>query len=220
MQNINLTPLFQAFIGLLAAVVSWWVIPWIKAHTTEKQQANLAAAARTAVYAAQQIYGANRDENDAKLRAALEFLRDAGFDFDEAILRQAVEQAVYDMKQAIAREEMHEKVLASFDEETGTGVLAARVPVGEALPAIKAEEAEAEWPAEAAEAEPAAEEVQAEAAEKPEAVQTEAPDVPDADAEPEAEPAVEPPEAVQAEAGGKDPAEAPEAEQPTQPPDA
>ena len=49
MMNIDLTPIFQAVVALLAAIITFRVIPWIKARTNEKQQANLLAAARSAV---------------------------------------------------------------------------------------------------------------------------------------------------------------------------
>ena len=41
--NIDLTPIFQAIIALLAALVTYKLVPWIKARTTESQQALLSA---------------------------------------------------------------------------------------------------------------------------------------------------------------------------------
>lgn len=90
--NIDLTPILQAVIALLAAIITFRVIPWIKAHTTETQQNNLAAAARIAVYAAEQIYGANN--GDLKLDYALDILEDKGFRLDRDILREVVEAAL------------------------------------------------------------------------------------------------------------------------------
>ena len=55
---IDLTPLFQALIGFLAALVTYKLIPWIKARTTAQQQEMLRAAVSVAVYAAEQLYGA------------------------------------------------------------------------------------------------------------------------------------------------------------------
>ena len=55
---IDLTPLFQALIGFLAALVTYKLIPWIKARTTAQQQDLLRAAVSVAVYAAEQLYGA------------------------------------------------------------------------------------------------------------------------------------------------------------------
>ena len=56
--GIDLTPLFQAVIGFLAALVTYKLIPWIQARTTAQQQELLRAAVSVAVYAAEQLYGA------------------------------------------------------------------------------------------------------------------------------------------------------------------
>ena len=56
--GIDLTPLFQAVIAFLAALVSYKLIPWIHARTTAQQQEMLRAAVSVAVYAAEQLYGA------------------------------------------------------------------------------------------------------------------------------------------------------------------
>ena len=93
--KIDLTPIFQAVIALLAAIITRKLIPWIKSKTTEKDQANLSAVARIAVYAAEQIYGAGH--GDEKLDYAVEKLREWGFDLDAGLLKAAVESAVYGM---------------------------------------------------------------------------------------------------------------------------
>ena len=90
---IDLTPIFQAVIALLAALVTYKLIPYIKAHTNGQQQQNLYAAARIAVYAAEQLYGAG--QGDEKLEYALEALKNAGFRVDASLARQAIEDAVY-----------------------------------------------------------------------------------------------------------------------------
>lgn len=56
--GIDLTPLFQAVIGFLAALVTYKLIPWIQARTTAQQQELLRAAVSVVVYAAEQLYGA------------------------------------------------------------------------------------------------------------------------------------------------------------------
>lgn len=87
--NINLTPIIEAIIGLLAALITYRLIPWIKARTTVSQQEQLETAVRIAVFAAEQIYGAGRGSE--KLDYAIEYLHDKGFDVD----RQQIEAAVY-----------------------------------------------------------------------------------------------------------------------------
>ena len=55
---IDLTPIFQAVLGILAALITHKLIPWIQARTTAQQQEMLRAAVLVAVYAAEQLYGA------------------------------------------------------------------------------------------------------------------------------------------------------------------
>lgn len=92
---IDLTPIFQAIIALLAALVTYKLIPWIKSRTTETQQKNLAAMARVAVFAAEQLYGAGN--GDKKLEYARMILLNAGYNVDTDILRAAIESAVGDL---------------------------------------------------------------------------------------------------------------------------
>ena len=56
--DIDLTPIFQAVLGILAALITHKLIPWIQARTTAQQQEMLRAAVSVAVYAAEQLYGA------------------------------------------------------------------------------------------------------------------------------------------------------------------
>lgn len=95
MTTIDLTPVFQAVIALLAALITTKLIPWIKKKTTEQQLNNLKAAAMIAVYAAEQIYGAGQGEE--KLRYAMERLEDMGFHMDVDLLREAIEEQVYNL---------------------------------------------------------------------------------------------------------------------------
>lgn len=108
--NIDLTPIFQAIIALLAALVTYKLIPWIKSKTTEQQRANLEAAAKVAVYAAQQIYGVGKEANAEKLNYALTRLNEAGFNLDTHTLREAIEHAVYDMKMWEEADEVEQEV--------------------------------------------------------------------------------------------------------------
>ena len=86
--HIDLTPIFQAIIALLAALVTYKLIPWIKARTTESQQALLSATVRTLVYAAEQLYGAG--EGAKKLDYVIAELEKRGFAADRAEIEAAV----------------------------------------------------------------------------------------------------------------------------------
>ena len=86
--NIDLTPIFQAVVALLAALVTYKLVPWIKARTTESQQALLSATVRTLVYAAEQLYGAGKGEE--KLDYVITELERRGFTADRAQIEAAV----------------------------------------------------------------------------------------------------------------------------------
>lgn len=87
---INLTPILQALIGLLAALVTYRLIPWIKARTTSEQQAQIRAAVRIAVFAAEQLFGAGNGE--AKLEYAIKWLEDQGYHVSRAEIEAAVSE--------------------------------------------------------------------------------------------------------------------------------
>ena len=55
---IDLTNLVNAVVALLAAIITAFVIPCIKAKATEKQLGLLAKATKTAVFAGEPVYGA------------------------------------------------------------------------------------------------------------------------------------------------------------------
>ena len=86
--NIDLTPIFQAIIALLAALVTYKLVPWIKARTTESQQALLSATVRTLVYAAEQLYGAGKGAD--KRDNVIAELEKRGFTADRAEIEAAV----------------------------------------------------------------------------------------------------------------------------------
>lgn len=89
---IDLTPIFQAVVALLAALITYKLIPWIKSKTTEQQQNNLRSAAKIAVFAAEQIFGAGQGAE--KLDYAMAALRRAGYNIDSTLAREAIEDAV------------------------------------------------------------------------------------------------------------------------------
>ena len=95
--NIDLTPIFQAFIALLAAIITYKVIPYIKSKVSKQQYENLTAAAKVVVFAAEQMYKSG--ENDKKLDYAVESLTNAGFSLNADAIRAAVEKAVYELKE-------------------------------------------------------------------------------------------------------------------------
>lgn len=92
---IDLTPVFQAVIGLLAALITYKVVPWIKARTTEAQQAMLESTARIAVFAAEQLYGALK--GDEKLRYAQAYLQGKGYNVHTQEVKNTIEAMVQEL---------------------------------------------------------------------------------------------------------------------------
>ena len=87
---IDFTPILQALIGLLASIITVWVIPWIKARTTNEQQAGIRATVRTLVFAAEQLFGAGNGE--AKLEFVMGQLRQKGINVDRNEVEAAVKE--------------------------------------------------------------------------------------------------------------------------------
>lgn len=87
---IDLTPIIQAIIALLAAIITTKVIPWLKAKTTNEQQNLLHATVTTLVFAAEQLYGAGKGEE--KLDYVVQQLEAKGFTADrneiEAVIKE------------------------------------------------------------------------------------------------------------------------------------
>lgn len=59
---IDLTPIVEALIGVLAAVITVYLIPWIKSKTTATQLSHIRSCVEVAVYAAEKLYGAGKGE--------------------------------------------------------------------------------------------------------------------------------------------------------------
>lgn len=87
---IDLTPIFQAIIALLAALVTYKLIPWIRSKTTQSQQEMMRAMVKTFVFAAEQIYGAGKGKE--KLEYVKAALAEAGFDVNLDEIEAAVSQ--------------------------------------------------------------------------------------------------------------------------------
>lgn len=93
MNTIDITPIANAAIALIAAVVSVYLIPWIKSKTTNEQRKQFVAWVKIAVSAAEQVYnGPGRGEE--KKRYVIDFLKSQGVEFDEASVSNAIEAAV------------------------------------------------------------------------------------------------------------------------------
>lgn len=101
---IDLTPILQAVIALAAALITAFVIPWIKSKTTLEQRNLLLSVITSLVYAAEQIYGAGHGED--KLAYVVEQLKERGLTVDVAAI-EAIIKEQYDL--------LHNRKIADTD---------------------------------------------------------------------------------------------------------
>lgn len=97
---IDLTPLCQAVIALAAALITAYLIPWIKSRTTVEQQQHIKTAVQIAVYAAEKAYGAGH--GDEKLAYAERVLAGYNVRLDTQHLRALIDAQIKEMEQAEA----------------------------------------------------------------------------------------------------------------------
>lgn len=99
---IDLTPIINALILIVAALISAYFIPWLKSKKTAEETKDLIAWADIAVAAAQQLY--YQLDGETRLNHALAVMREAGFDIDTIEVRNAVEAAVLKLHNALGGE--------------------------------------------------------------------------------------------------------------------
>lgn len=102
--SIDLTPIVQVVVALLATIITVKVVPWLKAKLTAEQYATLTAVTKTLVYAAEQIYGAGGGE--AKIDYVMRQLANKGYTVDIATIEAQVRELTLDQQtvKAIAEE--------------------------------------------------------------------------------------------------------------------
>lgn len=101
MGNINLTPIAQAVIAIVAALISTFVIPWIKSKAKNEDTANFLRWVEIAVAAAEQLYEST--DGEAKKDYVLNYLRDKGYSVDVDDLENAIEAAVLKLHSELAK---------------------------------------------------------------------------------------------------------------------
>lgn len=94
---INLTPILQAVVSLCAALITAFLIPWLKAKAGQERTERLFKMTGIAVRAAEQMYKTSGE----KLDYVLKYLKERGFDVSADELRATVEAAVYEMNNAL-----------------------------------------------------------------------------------------------------------------------
>lgn len=93
--QFDFTAIFQAILALLGAIITYWLIPYIKSKATAQQQEYVAVLVRTAVAAAEQLYGAGM--GSAKLDYAQQWLNERGVQYSRAEIEAAVRELSNDI---------------------------------------------------------------------------------------------------------------------------
>ncbi len=93
---IDLTSLLEALTALAAALLTAFVIPWLRDRTTAQQQESLRTWAEIAVSAAEQMYRSGGGQE--KKAYVLAFLEGRGYRMDDEAVEMAVEAAVLDLR--------------------------------------------------------------------------------------------------------------------------
>lgn len=100
--QIDLTQIILAVIALIGAVLTGFVIPWLKKKVdvengklTETQSALLKLAINTAVKAAEQLF--NSEEGLKKKAYVIDILKSQGYEVDQAAINAAIEAAVLEL---------------------------------------------------------------------------------------------------------------------------
>ena len=93
---MDFTPIFQAVILLISAVITYQVIPYIKSKTSNEEQKTINEWIRIAVTCAEQIFkGPGRGTE--KKEYVLEWLYTHGIIIDEDAIDAMIESAVYEL---------------------------------------------------------------------------------------------------------------------------
>lgn len=94
--QIDMTQIVLAAIGLLSAVVTSFLIPLLKSKLTAQQLDGLKAAAKIAVFAAEQLYVP--EQWAEKKKYAQQLLQEQGYDINTDKVDAAIESAVKELK--------------------------------------------------------------------------------------------------------------------------
>lgn len=97
---IDLTPIMEAIIALVVAVITAFVIPWLKGKIDADKLEQIKLWVTVAVEAAEQLYnGTGRGEK--KKAYVVKFLQEKGFTIDPDSLDKLIEAAVFNLPEYI-----------------------------------------------------------------------------------------------------------------------
>ena len=92
----DLTPIVNAVIALIAAIITTFLIPWIKSKIDAAKLAQIVEWVGIAVRAAEQIYNES-GMGEKKKQYVLDFLAEKGFTLDPNSINAMIEAAVKEL---------------------------------------------------------------------------------------------------------------------------
>ena len=97
---IDLTPIVEAIVALVAAIITAFVIPWLKGKIDADKLEEIELWVTVAVEAAEQLYvGSGRGAE--KKAYVVQFLQEKGFTLDPDSLDKLIEAAVFNLPEYI-----------------------------------------------------------------------------------------------------------------------
>lgn len=96
-QVVDLTPLFQAIIGIASVLITGFLLPWLKTKFSTEQLAKAQTWVGIGVYAAEKLYGAGN--GDAKLAYVEALLAQHRIRLDTQTLKALVDSEIKRMEQ-------------------------------------------------------------------------------------------------------------------------
>ena len=96
---MDITPIINAAIALLAAIVTAFVVPWLKKKISAEDMDAFLAWVEIAVAAAEQLY--KDADGEVKKKYVLAYLESKGFEVDSEDVDNAIEAAVLELHSAL-----------------------------------------------------------------------------------------------------------------------
>ena len=94
--TINLTYIILAIISLIGAIITRYVIPWIKDKLDDNQYEIFKTLVRTGVYAAEQLYSSEQWKE--KKKYVLDLLVENGYEIDSTAVDALIEATVRELR--------------------------------------------------------------------------------------------------------------------------
>ena len=94
--TIDLTQIILAIITLIGAIISRYLIPWIKSKLDDRQEQTFRTLVRVGVFAAEQIY--KSDQGQEKKNYVLDLLRKNGYEVYSDSVEATIEATVKELR--------------------------------------------------------------------------------------------------------------------------